>query len=410
LTVVIMGLVGWLVASNVFLVLIYRRAFFAAWREPVLRAPVLILESDDWGYGPLLQAERLGRLADVLARFRDSAGRHPVVTLGIVLAGPDGDRMRDEDCKIYQRLTLADSRLASVREALLRGTADGVFALQLHGMEHFWPASVMRSAARDVRVREWLTASSFASTEELPSPLQSRWVDASVLPSTPLPESEARAAAAEETRAFADVLGVAAEVVVPATFVWTDAVESAWIGAGVRVVVTPGLRNESRDAKGGVVAGTRTYFNAEIGPEGATYVVRDVYFEPAIGQTHAQAITALSAKTRTARPALIEMHRANFIGGADAAQRALEELEKLLRTALVAFPSLRFMSTAELVQGSRGGRSALVDTRLCSRLHFVIRRLGEVSRLRKLSWATGAAVIAWPAYMLTRPDSPSAAA
>ena len=36
----------------------------ARWREPVLRHPVLIIESDDWGAGPLQQADALTRLAD----------------------------------------------------------------------------------------------------------------------------------------------------------------------------------------------------------------------------------------------------------------------------------------------------------------------------------------------------------
>jgi len=32
----------------------------------VLRAPVLILESDDWGYGPVEQAQRLEQIAELL--------------------------------------------------------------------------------------------------------------------------------------------------------------------------------------------------------------------------------------------------------------------------------------------------------------------------------------------------------
>jgi hypothetical protein len=401
MTMVLLGIIGWLAASTAVLAVAYRRAFFAAWREPVLRAPVLILESDDWGYGPPVQAECLDRIADVLAGFRDTAGRHPVVTLGVVLAGPDTDRMQEEGASAYRRLTLDDSRLAPVREAMLRGANRRIFALQLHGMEHFWPTSVMRSSERDARVRQWLVGPSLGWSEDLPAPLQSRWIDASVLPSAPLGEEEAAAAASEEARAFAAIFGVTPDVVVPATFVWTDVVEMAWISSGLRVVVTPGLRNESRDGQGRVVAADRSYVNAQTGPHGVMYVVRDAYFEPSLGQTHDRAIAALRAKARTARPALFEMHRFNFIGGPGASQAALEEVKNLLRTALVAFPSVRFMSTAELAQQYRE-RSALVDTRAAARMHFLIRRLSEVSRLRKLAWATGAVLLAWVAYLSTR--------
>jgi hypothetical protein len=402
---VIAALLAWLVASSLLLALLYRRALSAAWREPVLRAPVLIFESDDWGYGPPLQAERLERLADVLCAFRDCTGRHPVATLGVVLAGPDCDRMREDGCRVYHRLRLDDPRLAPVREAMLRGKSRGVFVLQLHGMEHFWPASVLRAAPRDARVRQWLTESPLPATEDLPAPLQSRWIDASALPSVPLPEQEAIAAASDETSAFAAVFAMPAEVVVPSTFVWNDAVERAWTRAGMRVIVTPGLRNESRDADGRVVAGNVRYCNGDTNAAGATLVVRDAYFEPALGHTHEHALAALRSKTTAARPALLEMHRFNYLGDAQSSRNALEELRKVLQGALAAFPNVRFMSTAELAQQYRE-RSSLVDDRPGTRLHFLIRRLATESRLRKLAWMTGAALPAWLAYVLTRPAEP----
>jgi hypothetical protein len=404
---VIVAAMLWLVISGAFLALAYRRDLSAGWREPVLRAPVLILESDDWGYGPLLQAERLDRLAELLAGFRDSFGRHPVATLGVVLAGPDTDRMRSDECRTYHRVTLADPRLAPVRDAMVRGAARRVFALQLHGLEHFWPPCLMRSASTNEQLRQWLAADAFPCTEELPAPLQSRWIDASTLPSTPLPTDQVAAAASEEVQAFATVFGVAPEVVVPATFVWTDPVESAWSRAGVRIVVTPGLRNESRDAEGRVVASKHKYFNAETGPQGVSYVVRDCYLEPSLGHTHEHTIQALRAKTRAGRPTLIEIHRLNFMGDERAVQHALGEVSLLLEAARAHFPAVRFMSTAELAGHCHDG-STLIDRQWRSRVHFLIRRLARVSRLRKLAWATGAALPALLAYFLTRPRDLSA--
>src|SRR6266511_4414604 len=109
---VIAAAILWLAVSSVLLALAYRRALSAAWREPVLRVPVLILESDDWGYGPVEQAQRLDQIGALLARFRDSRGSHPVMTLGVVLAGPDTERMRAERCRTYHRVTLADPQVS----------------------------------------------------------------------------------------------------------------------------------------------------------------------------------------------------------------------------------------------------------------------------------------------------------
>ena len=398
----IAAIVIWLAVSSALLAFAFRRALSAAWREPVLRAPVLILESDDWGYGPQVQAEQLDRLADLLADFRDTLGRHPVATLGVVLAGPDTERIRADGCRTYHRVTLADPRLASVREAMLRGAARGVFALQLHAMEHYWPASLMRHAAVDEKIRRWLTGAEFPATEALPAPLQSRWIDATELPSKQLPIDDVALAAVEEVRTFTAVFGAKPEVVVPPTFVWNDAVESAWAHAGARIVVTPGIRNESRDANGHVVAGERTYFNAATGPHGVSYVVRNGYLEPSLGVTHQRTLEALRSNTRAGRPTLVEMHRLNFLDDERAAQHAIDEVKRLLEIARADFPTLRFMSTADLARHSRD-RSGLVERQIRARLHFLIRRVAGISRLRKLAWATGAAIPAWLAYVVTRP-------
>ena len=392
----------WLAVSSAVLALAFRRALSAAWREPVLRAPVLILESDDWGYGPLAQAARLDRIADLLAGFGDALGRHPVATLGVVLAGPDTERIRADGCRIYHRVTLADPRLAIVRDAMLRGAARGVFALQLHAMEHYWPACLMSRASTDGQIRRWLTSDGFPATEELPAPLQSRWIDATELPSRPLPIDDVALAAAEEIRTFTAVFGVKPEVVVPPTFVWDDAVESAWAHSGARIVVTPGVRNESRDANGRVVTGERTYFNAATGAHGVSYVVRDCYLEPSLGVTHQRTLEALRSNTRAGRPTLVEMHRLNFLGDERATQHSIDEVKRLLDIARAEFPTLRFMSTAELARHGRD-RSALVERRIRMRVHLLIRRLAGISRLRKLAWATGAAVPAWLTYVVTRP-------
>ena len=392
----------WLAGTCALLAFVYRRAIADVWAEPVLRVPVLILESDDWGYGPVEQANSLDRIAKLLARFQDSRGACPVMTLGVVLAGPHTDRIRADGCRIYHRLTLADPRLMPVRDAMLRGAARGVFALQLHAMEHYWPACLMHAARTDEKIRDWIAQSGLPCTESLPSALQSRWIDVTVLPSKPLPIDQVVAAATEEIRTFMEAFGARPEVVVPPTFVWTDEVESAWARAGVRVVVTPGCRNESRDAEGRVVAGKRAYFNAATGPQDVSYMVRDCYLEPSLGKTHSQTLAALQSKTRAGRPTLVEIHRLNFIGDERAMVYALDEITCLLEGARRAFPALRFMSTFELARNCRD-RSELIDRRTGTRVHFLIRRLAGVSRLRKLAWATGAAIPAWLAYVATRP-------
>ena len=130
--------------------------------------------------------------------------------------------------------------------------------------------------------------------------------------------------------------------------------------------------------------------------------MRNCYLEPSLGVTHERTLETLRSNTLAARPTLVEMHRLNFLGDEEATEHAIDEVKRLLETAYAEFPTLRFMSTAELVQHSRE-RSALVEQRIRTRVHLFIRRLAGISRLRKLAWATGAALPAWLAYVATRP-------
>jgi len=395
----------WLGGACLLLAIAYRRSISKAWHEPVLRVPVMILESDDWGYGPIEQSVILRRLTEVLVAHRDRAGRHPVMTLGVVLAGPDTAAMRSEGCLRYLRTAIGDPPLAEVRETMLAGVERGVFALQLHGREHFWPDCLMRAAVHRLEIRQWLVADGMSCTEHLPPPLQSRWTDAERLPSQPLPVDAIQSEATAEVRAFTEVFGTMPEVAVPPTFLWNPHVESAWTEAGVGVVVTPGRRSMGRDANGDLILAMDDIRNGARGANGCVYVVRDVYFEPALGHRYSQAAKEIVAKCRLGRPALVEIHRSNFLADHATSERAFDELSRFLGEVLALLPDLRFMSTAELAAHFRDV-SQLVETRAVVRLHFLLRRLSGISRLRKLAWISGAILPLGLVYAVTRPRSP----
>ena len=363
------------------------------WREPVWRCPLLVIESDDWGAGALSQAAALDALRTLLSRHRDHGGRQPVMTLGIVLAIADTEAIRAAAGREYLRIALDDARLAPVLAALRAGIADKVFAPQLHGMEHYWPAAVMAAAQTDKRVAAWLAGYVLPRTEDLPSHLQSRWTEAAVLPSLPLSIPEINAAAAAETGAFQRIFGITAQVAVPTTFVWNDAVERAWAAHGVRCIVTPGTRHEYRDAQGRPAGDGRRILNGERGQCGVLYVVRDQYFEPALGHRAEQGLAALARQTACARPTLLETHRFNFLG--ESADAALYELDRLLGEACAVYPALRFLSTQEIAAAMARKDAELIETSLRLRLRAWLARIHTVPRFTRLARLTGLVLPLW---------------
>jgi len=365
----------------------------ARWREPVLRRPVLIIESDDWGAGPLNQMDALTQLSALLQRICDRNGRPAVMTLGVVLEVPDGTRMAEGDCTEYHAMPFSSLRFKDVRKAMQAGIEAGVFSPQLHGQCHYWPAALLAAARTDVMVRDWLVAPDPAATEVLPSHLQSRWVDASSLPSRALPHESIQHAVAAEAAAYQAVFGRAPQVAVATTFVWNDVVETAWAQAGVDVVITPGRRATCRNAAGAPACADATMLAGDRSRAGQTYLVRDVYFEPSLGHMPQRLVDGLKARARQGRACLVETHRFNFLQAQDA---SLAALEAGLRAALAACPKVRFLTPLELAHVMQRRDPAWIESRLKPRLAAWRARLDEIPRFRRIARMSGLALpLAW---------------
>ena len=372
----------WLSIGSLVLYLIHRDLLGCLWREPVFARPVVIVESDDWGPGPASDALILRRIAEQLADIRDRDGRPALMTLGVVLGKPDGGAILADDCQRYHRRLLDEEAYAPIVEAMREGCAKGVFTLQRHGLEHCWPDSLLDRARHDAALRAWL-ADPEARSEALPSALQSRWVDAAVLPSRALPDAEVEAAVKEEGEIFQRIFGERPSVAVPNTFVWSAAVEQAWVEGGVRCVVTCGRQYEGRRAGGGLMPPTRLIFNGQRGFGEIRYLVRDVYFEPVRGHRADQVWQGVAERTALGRPALIETHRESFIAADDAVEHALLELVRALRGVVKRHPDVCFLSPAALVDVFEMQGSPLLLHGVALRLSFFLRRLLVTSALSR---------------------------
>jgi len=358
----------------------------AAWREPVLRYPVLIIESDDWGPGPESHADALRRMIECLNSYRDSSGRAPVMTLGLTLSLPDSTAIAAANFSTYHARLITDPAYANILAAIHSGIEIGVFAPQLHGMAHYWPATLLKAAASDPAVRTWINSGPGQETETLPSPLQSRWTEASTLPSRPHSVEEIETAVAEEVALYRSVFHAQPEVVVPPTFIWNRSVETAWAKNGVRCIVTPGRYCTRRNAEGQPDSGPITIHNGQHGTGGILYLVRDRYFEPERGHRAENALSALAEKTAQGRPCLLETHRFNFTGASQA--DSLTQLGKLLQLALQKHPDLRFSSAAQLAEQYRSQGDWILP-QIKQRLNAWAKRMQSIPRFGKLARISG---------------------
>ena len=317
--------------------------------EPMLKYPVVIFESDDWGTGPLTQQTALIQIHALLSQYSDSTGQHPVMTLGVILAEPDVDKIKASTDQTYHKRTLEDPRYIKLLEAIQKGVDHGTLSVHLHGMEHFWPASLMRSAHNNTQVQQWLFNNENLQTEDLPSELQSRWVDSSNIPSTEHSKEDIYAAIDAELALYTNIFGQTPKTVVPPTFVWTDVVEQAYATRGIETMITPGRQCIGRDHNRQPKPNGRLFLNGQEN-EGLLFLVRNDYFEPSIGHKANTALQRISAKIQCGRPALLEMHRFNFINSEENSRISLQELDKLLQLISTDLPDVRFISVEQLAK------------------------------------------------------------
>lgn len=382
LSMALAGLVGlWMLVLAAFI-----RPLRAVWREPVFRTPIAILESDDWGAGPLEQVPALVHLRGILAAARNAHGETAVMTIGVILETIDRDATRAAGRHVAEPLGSPAQR--EILQTLVDGERTGVFALQLHGRAHYWPDSLLARARHDAAVAVWLDEPGLGWTETLPSALQSRWTETTTLPSTPLTEPAVRAAVAAEVEAWRELFGTVPAVAVPTTFVWPPVLERALVAAGVGVMVTPGARHEARGADGAPACITAHIVNGGRGEGGLLFLVRDVYFEPALGHHASRLADGVLARAARGRPALIEMHRFNFCGPR-ATPTAFDTLRDALVELLARVPEVRFMSSAALASLIARNDAAFIERSFVRHLGMWARRVRELRGFGRCARLTG---------------------
>lgn len=376
----------WLLLSNVILLLFYRKALRQFWLEPMLKQPVIIFESDDWGPGPVEHAQALNKIHQLLSEFRDYRGHCAHMTIGAVLAIPDADRIQQSQYQTYASVDLTAPQFSEVLASLNNGQQSGIFSLQLHGKEHFWPAKLMDEMQRSDELKQWLEQDC-VYTEKLPSTLQSRW-------NPPLSIQEIAVAVKHEVDLFKRCFGVPPEIAVPPTFVWNEEVEISWRSHGIHTIVTPGQRFYQRLDKR-FKTDKKRIVNHQTSTTGQTYLVRNQYFEPEFGHQWRDAIAKLRSSTLLARPCLFETHRFNFVNSADACQNSLYQMRSLLDAALKQRPDSCFLSNLDLVRLPQHDPDKLLIHQWRHRLQCWRNRAFTLPKFRYFATLTGLNLTCW---------------
>lgn len=358
------------------------------WRT---KRKIVVFESDDWGsirmpsrevYEKCLKAgypvdrnpyekfdslesnNDLELLFEILSKFTDQQGNHPIITANCLVANPDFARIKESGYQsyFYERVTETFKRTPSTDRGFdlwQEGQAKRVFRMQFHGREHLNVGLFMRA------LQEKNADVLFAFDMGMPGimlksngDIGNYFVEATHF-KTHEDKAEILAAILDGLDIFEELMGFKSASLIPPNYTWSNDFNEAVGQKGVKYF--QGYRKIREPQMNGNAPLYHTYYLGQKNLNGQLYLIRNASFEPTLTAASSDAINTclreVSAAFAMGKPAIVSTHRINYMGSIFPANRDanLKLLKRLLVQLKSRWPEVEFMASntlGDLISGS----------------------------------------------------------
>ncbi|MHC1733038.1 MAG: hypothetical protein AB9888_13550 [Bacteroidales bacterium] len=344
---------------------------------------IIVFESDDWGsirmpsrnvyedclkhgyrvdsnifsrYDSLASEEDLTLLFDLLLSFKDSAANHPIITANCLVANPDFRKISENGFNHYYYEPITETFKKYPKhnhcfELWQEGLRLRIFKPQSHGREHLNVSRFMhdlKSGDKDAL---------FAFSHNMPGIFKRSEVQSGNKYILSLDHYDARDRdekiqyVKEGLKLFRELFHYSSESFIASNYIWDPLLEKGLSEMGVRYIQGSKYQNIPKGTDKGFKS--RYHFLGEKNSMGQIYLTRNVYFEPALNMSSdwfSSALRQIDAAFKWHRPAIISMHRINFVGFIDQGNRdrTLVLLKDLLKRIIKLWPDVEFLSSDNL--------------------------------------------------------------
>lgn len=341
---------------------------------------IIVFESDDWGslrmpnkevYDTLVKQgfefssmpyERVDSIAteddltalfQILSKYSDSLGNHPIFTALSVSANPDFEKIKESGFEKYYYVSLDEtltqySKTTNLKELWKEGIRSGVFYPQFHGREHLnvprWMRDLKKEDCDNRLVFDYGIPGFFErSTMQLGNPYAKAFRHYSKEDLDFVVQS-----VKEGLTLFEELWGYKSLTLMSPAYTWNDDVEKAAYESGVKYLQTAFYQHKSFETGTKVVH----HFFGQKNKFGQRYLLRNCSFEP-IQNGYSNCVVDNCLKEIEIafihkKPATISSHRLNYIGRLDVNNRdkSLRLLDTLLGEVVKRWPDAIFMNSA----------------------------------------------------------------
>jgi hypothetical protein len=345
------------------------------WRT---RRNILVIESDDWGsirmpskkiyskfvnrgfdlagsdynrLDTLENNEDLSMLYNVLSSHKDSAGNYPVITANIVVGNPDFQKIRQSDFKEYYAEPVTKTlkhypHRDKVASLWKQGDSAGIFHPQFHGREH-------------VNIVRWMDAlrgkkpeMMFTFDNETTFSGGGDYNFMEVLDyNTPNDLQKMKESLTEGLELFEKIFGFRSKSFIPPCYTWNSDIEETLHEKGVKYI--QGLVVQSIPTGSFGNYRKKIHFLGNRNAFGQYFLIRNSFFEPSLSKSFdpvGECLKRINIAFRWHKPAVISVHRINFMGSLDEKNRSnnLKLFNELLKRIIKYWPDVEFMASDQL--------------------------------------------------------------
>jgi|SRR5690554_1436526 len=342
---------------------------------------IVVIESDDWGsirmaspesYTNLLgkgypinrnkftsldgleKTEDLEVLFDILEKYKDKKGNHPVITVCAVVANPDFEKIKSSNFNDYHFETI-DKTYASYGEYDLlkywkeKGIKNNLLYPQFHGREHLNPRkwlSVLKDGVQiELDAFKENTLLGFSDSEES----RNKNYMAAFESTSEKHKEEINLIVKEGLDIFEKLFGFRSISFMPSQSKQFAELNETLVNHGVLFNQGGQYFVPRRD---GTFKRIDKYWGHQ-DKYGMTYWRRNATFEPYKNQQHnhvASCLKEIAIAFRCGKPAVINSHRINYTSRISKENRdlSLAKLNELINAILIKWPDVEFMNSEML--------------------------------------------------------------
>nr|MBC8343290.1 hypothetical protein [Bacteroidota bacterium] len=298
----------------------------------------------------------LDELFNVLIKYKDQHGNHPVVTANTIVANPDFDKIKDSGYQEYYYEPFVET-LSKYPEHTnsfniwKKGINECLFYPQFHGREH-------------VNVGYWLKLLQLKNNMMHTAFLNRFWGLGPNILGSNRPNIQATfdvpdvtdlpfivQSAIEGLRIFNNLFKYKSFSFIANNFIWDSEIFPVLSDNGVKYI--QGMKYQLLPKYDSNKRKKIRHYTGERNSSNQTFLVRNCAFEPSENPNRDNVDSCLSDISNAffwQKPAIISSHRLNYIGFINNNNRNknLDELDKLLSAILKKWPEVEFMRSTEL--------------------------------------------------------------